>query len=99
MNLTIQHSKPTDLGLSDSRCPFLIIFSNNTVQVSVNVNNILNIIVMIIVMCLTTENTKLIILLIFTNETLDIVIFPLDTGYMEMYSGLDTNTCPFTTGK
>lgn len=99
MNLTIQHSKPTDLGLSDLRCPFLIIFSNNTVQVSVNVNNILYIIVMIVVMCLTTENTKLIILLIFTNETLDIVIFPLDTGYMEMYSGLDTNTYPFTTGK
>ena len=33
-------------------------------------------------MCLTTENTKLIILLIFLNETLDVVIFPLDThGY------------------
>ena len=36
---------------------------------------------MAIVMCLTTENTKLIILLIFTNENLDPVIFPLDTGY------------------
>ena len=27
------------------------------------------------------KNTKLIILLIFTNETVDPVIFPLDTGY------------------
>jgi len=34
---------------------------------------------MIIVLCLTTKNTKLIILLIFTNETL--VIFPLDARY------------------
>ena len=34
---------------------------------------------MIIVLCLTTKNTKLIILLIFTNETL--VVFPLDTRY------------------
>ena len=40
---------------------------------------------MIVVMCLTTENTKLIILLIFTNETLDLVIFPLDTGYGNFY--------------
>ena len=36
-------------------------------------------------MCLTTENTKLfIILLIFTNETLDLVIFPLGTGFGTM---------------
>ena len=50
-------------------------------QVFVNVNNIFQIVVMTIVMCLTTENTKSIILLILTNETLDLVIFPLDTGY------------------
>ena len=52
-------------------------------KVSVNVNNILKILVMIIVsMCLTSENTKLIMLLIFPNETMDVVIFPLDThGY------------------
>ena len=36
---------------------------------------------MIIVLCLTTETTKLIVLLICINETLDLVIFPLDTGY------------------
>ena len=36
---------------------------------------------MTIIMCLTTENRKLIVLLIFTNDTLDLVIFPLDTGY------------------
>ena len=34
-----------------------------------------------IVMCLTTEKTKLMILLIFTTETLDLVIFSVDTGY------------------
>ena len=40
----------------------LFFFSNNTMKVSVNVNNILKILIMIIVnMCLTTENTKLII--------------------------------------
>ena len=52
-------------------------------KVSVNVNNILKILVMIIVnMCLTTENTKLLMLLIFPNETLNVVIFPLDAhGY------------------
>ena len=50
-------------------------------QVSVNVNNILWIIVMTTVMCITTKNTKLIISLIFTNGTLDLVIFPLYTGY------------------
>ena len=52
-------------------------------KVSVNVNNILKILIMIIVnMCLTTENTKLIMLWIFPNETLDVVIFPFDShGY------------------
>ena len=34
---------------------------------------------MITVMCLTTVNRKLIILLTFKNETLDLVIFTLDT--------------------
>ena len=36
-------------------------------------------------MCLTTEIPKLFtILLIFTNETLDVVIFPLGTGFGTM---------------
>ena len=62
---------------------FFIFYSKCTMKVSVNVNNILKILVMIIVsMCLTSKNTKLIMLLIFPNETMDVVIFPLDThGY------------------
>ena len=52
----------------DSRCSFFI-FSNKTMQVSVNVNNILLIIVIIIVLFITTKNTKLIIVLISKNDT------------------------------
>ena len=57
------------------------IFSNRTTQVSVNVNNILLIIVIIVVLFITTKNAKLIIVLIFKNDTLNLDIFALDIGY------------------